>query len=95
MASYPSPAEGIEEEPLDLHTHVVKNPTATFFFYAQGDHLRDDLIFDGSLLIVDRSVKPTYGRIVVAEEDGCFVVCRFRNDVPIVVGVVTAALTWL
>jgi DNA polymerase V len=91
-AGFPSAAEGYEDQPLDLY-ELIPNPAATFFFRVEGDDLRHEHLRDGSYLIVDRSITPQRGRLVLVEEDGQFVVCRFRVDRPSVVcGVVTAAI---
>ncbi len=93
-AGFPSAAEGYEDEPLDLHGYLVRNPPATFFYRVRGDELRDEYIRDGAILVVDRSVTPLAGRLVVTEEQGHFTVTRFRNDrMRVVVGVVMAAVT--
>ncbi len=77
-AGFPSAAEGYEDEPLNLHNWIVRNPAATFFFRVSGDVLCDEHIRDGSLLVVDRSIEPSRGRLVVAEEEGRFIVARHR-----------------
>jgi hypothetical protein len=60
-AGFPSPAQGYEDEPLDLNDLLIRHPAATFFFRARGDRYRADGILDGSILVVDRSVKPAPG----------------------------------
>jgi len=75
-AGFPSPAQGYEDEPLDLNQLLIQHPAATFFFRARGRHLAREGIHDGSLLVVDRSVTPRPGRLVVADENGERVVCR-------------------
>lgn len=93
-AGFPSPAQGYEDEPLDLHDLLVKRPAATFFFRATGDALYSEGIRDGSILVVDRSLTPRRGRLVVADVEGERVVCRYPpagEDVQ-VWGVVTAAV---
>ena len=79
-AGFPSAAEGFEDEPLDLHRWLVRHPAATFLFRVRGDALRDEHIRDGSLLIVDRSIKPSDRKLVVAEQEGEFVIFRYRAD---------------
>jgi DNA polymerase V len=75
-AGFPSAAEGYEDQPLDLHRLLIAHPAATFFFWVKGDALRHQHIRDGSILIVDRSVHPRLGKLVLVEIDGSFVVCR-------------------
>lgn len=65
-AGFGNHAEPFEDGSLNLHAHVVENPEATFFMRAKGDSMRDAGIFDGDLLVVDKSVKPRAGHVVVA-----------------------------
>lgn len=69
-AGFPSPAGDYEESQLDINEYLVRNPVSTFFFPVKGDSMEGAEIFDGDILVVDRSVKPTHGRIVVAFVDG-------------------------
>src|SRR5947209_16582383 len=78
-AGFPSPADDYVEAPLDLREYLVRNPTATFVMRAKGDSMRDIGIHDGDLLVVDRSVKPTSGSIVVAALNGEFTVKVLRR----------------
>jgi DNA polymerase V len=78
-AGFPSPAEDLENRRLDLNEHLVKNPPSTFFIKCDSNAMIDAGIFPGDLLIVDRSVKPESGCVVVADVDGDFVVRRLRK----------------
>ena len=69
-SGFPSPAADYLEKTLDLHRLLVEHPAATFFMRAAGDGMREAGIFSGDLLIVDRSLPPEDGRIVVAIQDG-------------------------
>jgi DNA polymerase V len=69
-AGFPSPADDYLEAPLDLNQHLIKRPSATFFARAEGDSMRGRGIFSGDLLIVDRSIKPANGQIVIASMHG-------------------------
>lgn len=82
-AGFPSPAEDDEEATLDLNEMLAPNPEATFLVRARGDSMVGAGIADGDVLIVDRSLEPTHGRIVVAVVDGDFTVKRLirRNGV--------------
>jgi DNA polymerase V len=77
-AGFPSPADDYLDELLDLNKKLVGNTPATFFVRAEGDSMRGAGIFSGDLLIVDRSLKPSSGRIVVASLNGELLVKRFR-----------------
>ncbi|MBC7499292.1 MAG: translesion error-prone DNA polymerase V autoproteolytic subunit [Herminiimonas sp.] len=65
-AGFPSPAEDYLEKGLDLNTYLVRNRTATFYFRVQGDSMTGARIFDGDMLVVDRSIQPRHGHIVLA-----------------------------
>ena len=67
---FPSPADDYQDAPIDLHKHLIKRPSATYFAWANGDSLVELGIFDGDLLIVDRSLEPRHGDVVVASLDG-------------------------
>ena len=75
-AGFPSPADDYMEGPLDLNEHVIKHPAATYFVRASGDSMTGAGIFDGDLLVVDRSLEPAHGRVAVVEVDGQLTVKR-------------------
>lgn len=69
-AGFPSPSDDYLEAKLDLTEHLVKHPSATYYIKAVGDSMIDLGIFSGDLLIVDRSLKPQIGDVVIAAIDG-------------------------
>lgn len=77
-AGFPSPADNFLEDPLNLHELVVKNPTATFFIRVIGDSMQEAGIASGDILVVDRSLTPKEGKIVIAVIDGEFTVKRIH-----------------
>ena len=74
---FPSPAEPFAEKVLNLNTHLVKHPAATFFLRAKGDALLEAGIHHGDLLVADRSLEPAPGRVVIAVVEGEFTVGYF------------------
>lgn len=78
-AGFPSPAADHEERRLDINEYLVRNPISTFFFPVQGDSMEGGQIFDGDVLVVDRSVKASHGSVVVAFIDGERLVKRLWN----------------
>ncbi len=80
IAGFPSPAEQYVERPLDLNELLVARPAATYFVRAAGDSMSGAGICDGDLLVVDRSLSPENGSIVIAAVDGEFTVKTFRSD---------------
>jgi DNA polymerase V len=70
VAGFPSPAEDYLDRKLDLHEHLVRNHAATFFVRAAGDSMIRAGIHDGDLLVVDRSLTPGNGTVVIAAVTG-------------------------
>ncbi|MGD1843307.1 MAG: LexA family protein [Thermonemataceae bacterium] len=75
-AGFPSPAEDFEQMALSLDQAYIKNKEATFFARVAGDSMVEAGIEEGDLLIIDRSITPTSGKIVVGYLDGAFTVKR-------------------
>lgn len=75
-AGFPSPADDYIETHLNLNTHLIKHPSATFFVIASGDSMSNAGIFSGDMLIVDKSLEPQHGQIVIAALDGELTVKR-------------------
>jgi len=70
QAGFPSPAGDYLESTLDLHDLLVEHPAATYYLRAAGDSMSDAHIYDGDILVVDRSRKPARGNIVIASVQG-------------------------
>lgn len=79
-AGFPSPADGLIEKSLDLNDYVIKNPPATFFVRVSGDSMQKAGIFDGDVLVVDRSLDAKNNDIVIAILDSEFTVKRLRIE---------------
>jgi len=77
-AGFPSPADDTVDRALDLHELCVKNPAATYFVRVEGHSMVDAGIHDGDVLVVDRSLEPADGRVVIAVLDGELTVKRLR-----------------
>jgi len=56
--------------------HLIAHPSSTYVLRVSGDSMRDAAIIDGSLLLVDFSLKPAHNDIVVASLEGEFTVKR-------------------
>lgn len=69
-AGFPSPAQDHYRGPIDLNEHFIQDKTATFILNVAGDSMIGAGIFDGDQIIVDRSLLPRYGNVVVAIVDG-------------------------
>ena len=75
-AGFPSPAEDDIETYLDLNEHLIQHPASTFMVRAQGESMLGAGIFSGDILIVDKSLEATHGKVVVAAVNGELTVKR-------------------
>ncbi len=66
FACFPSPADDHVEARIDLAAMLVENAAATFLHRVDGHSMRDAGIYHGDVLIVDRSLQPVSGDIIVA-----------------------------
>lgn len=80
QAGFPSPADDYIEAQLDLNQFLIKHPAATFFVRAEGESMIGAHIQSGDLLIVDRSITPTHGKIVIAAIEGELTVKRLIQE---------------
>jgi DNA polymerase V len=78
-AGFPSPAADYEDARLDINDYLVRNPVSTFFFAVQGDSMQGAEIFDGDILVVDRSIRARHGHVVVAFINGERLVKRLHR----------------
>lgn len=79
-AGFPSPAEGDIEEALDLNKLLIKHPSATFFLRVSGSSMIKAGIHHNDILVVDRSLEPTNGKVVIASLNGELTVKRLRRE---------------
>ena len=79
-AGFPSPATDYIEDDLDLNTHLISNAPATFIIRVQGKSMRDVGIYDGDLLIVDKSISPKSFSTVIANVNEELVVKTFVKE---------------
>lgn len=69
-AGFPSVAEDSWKEPLDLHRYLIAHPSATFFLKVCGHSMIGAGIFDQDIVIVDKSLTPANGKIIIASLNG-------------------------
>ena len=81
QAGFPSPAEGYEEERIDLADILITNKASTYCVRVKGNSMIDANIFPDDVLVVDKSLEATHGKIVIAVVDGEFTVkTLYRKD---------------
>jgi DNA polymerase V len=73
-------ADDYIERGIDLNEHLIRNKPATYFFKMKGDAMQQAGIFDGDVLIVDRSLKLVNGKIIVAILNGELLVRRYHQN---------------
>lgn len=75
---FPSPADDHLDGPLDFNELLVQNPAATFAVRIAGESMTGAGLFPGDIAVVDRSLTPSNGCIVLALIDGEFTIKRYR-----------------
>jgi DNA polymerase V len=73
-AGFPSPAEDLGAQRIDLAHMLITHAQATYFLRASGHSMVEAGIFDNDIMIVDRAIKPRHNHIVIAVVDGDFTV---------------------
>lgn len=79
-AGFPSPADDDLEDKLDLNELLIKHPSATFFLRVSGSSMIKAGIHHNDILIVDRSLEATNGKIVIASINGELTVKRLYRE---------------
>ena len=79
-AGFPSPATDYIEDDIDLNSHLIKNAPATFVIRVQGKSMHNVGIYDGDLLVVDRSINPKNLSTIIANVNEELVVKTFLKE---------------
>lgn len=77
-AGFPSPADDFIENSIDLNNFLIKNNFSTFLVRVKGDSMIDAAIKTGDILVVDRSLNVSEGKIIIALVDGEFLVKKYH-----------------
>ncbi len=78
-AGFPSPADDYIEKTLDLNDLLIQKPAATFFVRAEGESMLGAGIHPNDILVVDRSLEPVIGKIVICALNGELTVKRLKS----------------
>ena len=65
-AGFPAAANESSHEQVSLDSYLVSNPASTVLFRVRGESMTGAGIYDGDLLVVDRSIQQVHGQVVVA-----------------------------
>lgn len=76
QAGFPSPTQDYISESIDLNRELVRHPASTFYARVDGDSMVGDGIESGDILVIDRSLEPYDGDLVVCCLDGDFTLKR-------------------
>ena len=79
-AGFAAPVEEHAEEQITIENYLVKNRSSTFLLRVKGDSMIDAAIYEGDLVVVDRSKQPKPNDIVVGVLDGEFTLKRLKKD---------------
>ena len=74
-SGFPSPANDYVENPININDLLIKRPSSTFLMRFRGNDMLFSGIKNNAILIIDRSLKPNSGDIIVASANGEFI-CR-------------------
>ena len=72
-------ADDYMERGIDLNEQLIRNKPATYFMRVTGNSMINAGIHDGDVVIVDRSLKPVSGKIVIAILDGDMLIRRLEK----------------
>lgn len=72
FAGFPSPAEDSNLEAIDLTRELIKHPNTTFLARVVGDSMIDADIYEGDIIIVDRSLEFKHNDVAVCFINGEF-----------------------
>lgn len=79
-AGFPSPADDYLDPAIDLNEHLITNPAATFLVRVKGTSMMEAGIYEGDVLVVDRSISASDNHVIIAMLDGEFMVKRLRQS---------------
>ena len=79
-AGFPNPAEDAPGIALDLNELMVPNPISTYYLRVEGDSMAGAGITSGDIVVVDKSLEPKNGDIVVAAVDGDFTIKHLKRE---------------
>jgi DNA polymerase V len=69
-------ADDYAERGIDLNEQLIRNKPATFFMRVNSDAMIGAGIHNGDVVIVDRSITPANGKVIIAVLDGEMLIRR-------------------
>ncbi|MEW5821866.1 MAG: translesion error-prone DNA polymerase V autoproteolytic subunit [Cyanobacteriota bacterium] len=78
-AGFPSPAEDYPVKKISFDEMLIRQPESTYTVRVVGDSMIEAGIYENDMVIVDRSLTPRNGDIVVARVDGEFTMKFYKK----------------
>jgi len=72
-------ADDYMERGIDLNEQLIRNKPATFFMRVSSDAMKEAGIYNGDVVIVDRSIKAVSGKVVIATLNGEMLIRRLEK----------------
>jgi DNA polymerase V len=79
-AGFPSPADDFIEGQIDLTEYLIQHPASTFVMKVSGDSMMGAGIHNGDYVLVDRSIEPVPGKIVICVLDDELTIKRLSQS---------------
>jgi len=73
-------ADDYAERGIDLNEQLIRNKAATFFMRVNSDAMTGAGIYNGDVIIVDRSLEAKSGKVIVAVLNGEMLVRRLEQS---------------
>ena len=78
-SGFASPGDDFAEPALDLNRLIIQHPASTFYMQVEGNRNKEMNIFDGDILVVDRSIKPKVDSVVISSNSDELEVSSFKQ----------------
>lgn len=80
-AGFPNPAADRQSAPpLSLDALLIQHPSSTYLFRIRGDSWLERGIFDGDIALIDRSLSPHLGDLLLLWEDEGFTIRAYTTN---------------
>lgn len=81
QAGYPiNPADDYIEQAIDVQRLLIQRPASTFLLKVSGSSMKEAGIFHGDLVVVDRSLSPRAGDVVIARVEDGHVIKHYESE---------------